>query len=31
MDRRLKGRSDGGPPPIGHILDVPKGASYVAK
>lgn len=31
MDRRLNGRSDGGPPPIGHILDVPKGVSYVAK
>ncbi len=31
MDRRLKGRSDGGPPPIGHILDVPKGVSYVSK
>ena len=31
MDRRLKGRSDGRPAPIGHILDVPKGASYVSK
>jgi pilus assembly protein CpaC len=31
MDRRLKGRSDGSPPPLGHILDVPKGVSYVAK
>ena len=31
MDRRLKGRSDGSPPPIGHILDVRKGASYVSK
>ena len=31
MDRRLKGRSDGSAPPIGHILDVPKGVSYVAK
>ncbi len=31
MDRRLKGRSDGSAPPIGHILDVAKGASYVAK
>jgi len=25
MDRRLKGISDGSHPPIGHILDVPKG------
>ncbi len=31
MDRRLKGRSDGSAPPIGHILDVPKGVSYVSK
>ena len=31
MDRRLKGRSDGGPPPIGHILDVPKGERHVTK
>ncbi|MEA2873360.1 MAG: pilus assembly protein CpaC [Hyphomicrobiales bacterium] len=31
MDRRIKGRSDGSPPPVGHILDVPKGVSYVAK
>jgi pilus assembly protein CpaC len=30
MDRRLKGLSDGSAPPIGHILDVPKGVSYVA-
>ena len=27
----LKGRSDGGPPPIGHILDIPKGARHVSK
>jgi pilus assembly protein CpaC len=31
MERRLKGRSDGSPPPIGHILDVPKGERHVAK
>jgi pilus assembly protein CpaC len=31
MDRRLKGRSDGSAPPIGHILDVPKGVTYVSK
>lgn len=31
IERRLKGRVDGGPPPIGHILDVPKGVNYVAK
>jgi pilus assembly protein CpaC len=31
MDRRLKGRSDGRPAPIGHILDVPKGERHVAK
>ena len=31
MDRRLKGRSDGSPPPIGHILDVPKGERHVSK
>lgn len=29
MDRRLKGRSDGRPAPIGHILDVPKGERHV--
>jgi pilus assembly protein CpaC len=31
MDRRIKGRSDGRPAPIGHILDVPKGESYVSR
>jgi pilus assembly protein CpaC len=31
MDRRLKGRSDGSPPPVGHILDVPKGERHVSK
>jgi pilus assembly protein CpaC len=31
MERRLKGRSDGSAPPIGHILDVPKGERHVAK
>ncbi len=31
MEWRLKGRSDGGPPPIGHILDVPKGERHAAK
>jgi hypothetical protein len=31
MERRLKGRSDGSAPAIGHILDVPKGARYVSK
>ena len=31
MDRRIKGRSDGCAPPIGHILDVPKGERHVAK
>jgi len=31
MDRRLKGRTDGGPPPIGHILDVPKGETHASK
>jgi pilus assembly protein CpaC len=32
MDRRLKGRSDGRPAPIGHILDVAKGETvYVTK
>jgi len=31
MDRRLKGRSDGSAPPIGHILDVPKGERHVSK
>jgi pilus assembly protein CpaC len=30
MDRRLKGISDGSAPPIGHILDVPKGENYVS-
>ncbi len=31
MDRRIKGRSDGSAPLIGHILDVPKGVTYVSK
>ena len=31
MERRLKGISDGSAPPIGHILDVPKGESYVSR
>ena len=31
MERRLKRRSDGSPPPIGHILDVPKGERHAAK
>jgi len=31
MERRLKGRSDGSAPPIGHILDVPKGERHVSK
>ena len=31
MERRLKGRSDGSPPPIGHILDVAKGERHAAK
>jgi pilus assembly protein CpaC len=31
MDRRIKGRSDGSPPLIGHILDVPKGELHVSK
>jgi len=31
MDRRLKGRSDGSAPPIGHILDVAKGETHVTK
>ena len=31
MERRLKGRSDGSAPPIRHILDVPKGVTYVSK
>ena len=31
MDRRIKGRSDGSAPPIGHILDVPKGERHVSK
>jgi pilus assembly protein CpaC len=31
MDRRLKGLSDGSAPPIGHILDVPKGERHVSK
>jgi pilus assembly protein CpaC len=31
QDRRIKGRSDGSAPNIGHILDVPKGARHVAK
>jgi pilus assembly protein CpaC len=29
MDRRLKGISDGSHPPLGHILDVPKGAQVL--
>jgi pilus assembly protein CpaC len=29
MDRRIKGRSDGRPAPIGHILDVAKGERHV--
>jgi pilus assembly protein CpaC len=31
MERRLKGISAGSAPPIGHILDVPKGESYVSR
>ena len=32
MERRLRGRSDGRPAPIGHILDVAKGETvYVTK
>ncbi len=31
MDRRIKGRSDGAAPPVGHILDVPKGERHVSK
>src|SRR5947209_456863 len=31
MERRIKGISDGSAPPIGHILDVPKGESYVSR
>jgi pilus assembly protein CpaC len=31
IERRLKGRSDGSAPPIGHILDVPKGEQHVSK
>jgi pilus assembly protein CpaC len=31
MQRRLKGLSDGSAPPIGHILDVPKGERHVSK
>jgi pilus assembly protein CpaC len=31
IDRRLKGRSDGGPPPVGHILDVAKGETHASK
>ena len=31
MDRRIKGRSDGSAPPIGHILDVAKGERHVSK
>jgi pilus assembly protein CpaC len=31
MDRRLKGRSDGSAPPLGHILDVAKGETHVTK
>ena len=31
MDRRIKGRSDGSAPPIGHILDVRTGALHVSK
>ena len=31
MERRLKGRSDGSAPPVGHILDVPKGERHVSK
>jgi pilus assembly protein CpaC len=31
MDRRLKGISDGSAPPLGHILDVPKGARHVSQ
>jgi pilus assembly protein CpaC len=30
MDRRIKGRSNGSAPPIGHILDVPKGEQHVS-
>ena len=31
QDRRIKGRSDGSAPNIGHILDVPKGERHVSK
>jgi len=31
MDRRIKGRSNGSAPPIGHILDVRTGALHVSK
>jgi pilus assembly protein CpaC len=31
MERRIKGRSDGSAPPIGHILDVAKGERHVSK
>src|SRR3954452_8202027 len=31
MERRIKGISDGRAPAIGHILDVPKGESYVSR
>ena len=32
MDRRIKGRSDGRPGPVGHILDIAKGETvYVTK
>ena len=31
IKNRLKGRVDGGPPPIGHILDVPKGENHASK
>jgi pilus assembly protein CpaC len=31
MDRRIRGRSDGSAPPIGHILDVPRVERVVSK
>jgi pilus assembly protein CpaC len=31
IDRRIRGRSDGSAPALGHILDVPKGERHVSK
>jgi pilus assembly protein CpaC len=31
MDRRIRGRSDGSAPNVGHILDVPKVARVVSQ